>query len=1101
MNKKFSTLMASVLLAGAALSPSDLLAQIQYATGKTYGNAQVVAVPTADGKTSTSYLVFEEDGIPYVAVVSGNKLVAKPFLHATESDKVVVKKTASGYEVYTTAGDLVGTEGSPDYGFGNVATSLTGVAYTDGSISINYGTAYVNRTGSAFSMGLTTNGFETSFKGKFVNATNLKAITNPLQTPASAKMGNTYVLMAAGKVLGLDDDGENVAFDKYWAGDDQTQYWIPEVVETGTHQGYALLKNKATGEYMVIDGSQAALKLTWNTPSEVYEFVDALNALKLYNPTNWDELSVEMGGVAMSSFALGEIENNYLAAEDLKTIFGESFNVSIKYNKKDVANNPFTGELKPVVLKKADDGNYTTSVKAATGAKFMLQNGDGNFVVMKLTDKYADAANIYGYKMAAVSARELALDLNKEEPTLAPWFKINTTEDLVVGEEDAVNHVDIEDENGSTYMLGMLNVNNKATLSAEKGHNLNYLKALTIKLGKFNKIDVAKLLAKPAFFSIINKNTKKHDNYGKVAGLSKYGSSATAVEASDALLGYPETQWAPTYNEKTNVLTFTNRERPSVSFDLDADEIYNIKGETDVFAMGNDTIQLKAYTNYKESDGFLTLNDTKLKNTTYKFGLYSPVWNGVAYAVENHADSHQIGLSTDRDEATVWKLVPAWYEDYNSLDEKIESHPDTLAIGATLAYYDATDGWTTTDKDGEQTVWLKTLAYKFQNQSNSEYLAKGNNAYVGNEDYGTLFTIKSVGDDKYNLIEAYYTSGDVLVLDNDKMYGGDSASKGILNSTSAYSQTENDLFVLEETDAPEYLSLKQGDIVKIFREEFESNVLYEKGEFAGIGNATEFAKINPALYVDTAYVNREGNNRWDYLLAVNVNKVDTTYQCNVPEHGVHQMDTTYGRFLVNLADSAIANTDIHTNKYIYEGYGWNNYPKEPFAKLGFVEAKHTNDALIVASSNDTIAVGTPDYSLAKFAFRIVDQAAKSFVIETGYKYPTKGSKLSEAPGYLRWINGNLVVTPVMADAEVFCLAADERNATANEAIEAAGVQVIGGKGAVTVQGAAGKVITVANVLGQTIANQVAASDNVTIAVPAGIVVVAVEGEATKVVVK
>ncbi|MCF2603883.1 hypothetical protein JQM84_09330 [Parabacteroides distasonis] len=73
--------------------------------------------------------------------------------------------------------------------------------------------------------------------------------------------------------------------------------------------------------------------------------------------------------------------------------------------------------------------------------------------------------------------------------------------------------------------------------------------------------------------------------------------------------------------------------------------------------------------------------------------------------------------------------------------------------------------------------------------------------------------------------------------------------------------------------------------------------------------------------------------------------------------------------------------------------------------------------------------------------------------------------------------------------------------TANEAIAAEGVQVIGGKGAVTVQGAAGKVITVANVLGQTIANQVAASDNVTIAAPAGIVVVAVEGEATKVVVK
>ena len=44
-------------------------------------------------------------------------------------------------------------------------------------------------------------------------------------------------------------------------------------------------------------------------------------------------------------------------------------------------------------------------------------------------------------------------------------------------------------------------------------------------------------------------------------------------------------------------------------------------------------------------------------------------------------------------------------------------------------------------------------------------------------------------------------------------------------------------------------------------------------------------------------------------------------------------------------------------------------------------------------------------------------------------------------------------------------------------------------------------ITVANILGQTIANQVAASDNVTIAVPAGVAVVVVDGEATKVIVK
>ena len=99
------------------------------------------------------------------------------------------------------------------------------------------------------------------------------------------------------------------------------------------------------------------------------------------------------------------------------------------------------------------------------------------------------------------------------------------------------------------------------------------------------------------------------------------------------------------------------------------------------------------------------------------------------------------------------------------------------------------------------------------------------------------------------------------------------------------------------------------------------------------------------------------------------------------------------------------------------------------------------------------------------------------------------------------MNGYIVVVDKIENADVYNLKATDENPTANEAIEAAGVQVIAGKGTVTVQGAAGKVITVANILGQTIANQVAASDNVTIAAPAGIVVVAVEGEATKVVVK
>ena len=65
-----------------------------------------------------------------------------------------------------------------------------------------------------------------------------------------------------------------------------------------------------------------------------------------------------------------------------------------------------------------------------------------------------------------------------------------------------------------------------------------------------------------------------------------------------------------------------------------------------------------------------------------------------------------------------------------------------------------------------------------------------------------------------------------------------------------------------------------------------------------------------------------------------------------------------------------------------------------------------------------------------------------------------------------------------------------------------GVKVIAGNGTVEIQGAAGKNVVITNVLGKVVASTVLTSDNATIAAPAGIIVVAVDGEeAVKAVVK
>ena len=77
----------------------------------------------------------------------------------------------------------------------------------------------------------------------------------------------------------------------------------------------------------------------------------------------------------------------------------------------------------------------------------------------------------------------------------------------------------------------------------------------------------------------------------------------------------------------------------------------------------------------------------------------------------------------------------------------------------------------------------------------------------------------------------------------------------------------------------------------------------------------------------------------------------------------------------------------------------------------------------------------------------------------------------------------------------------DSEATANETIATSSVIVAGQDGAVVVKGAEGKNVIVSTILGKVVANEVLTSDNAQIAAPQGVVVVSVDGESFKVVVK
>ncbi len=278
---------------------------------------------------------------------------------------------------------------------------------------------------------------------------------------------------------------------------------------------------------------------------------------------------------------------------------------------------------------------------------------------------------------------------------------------------------------------------------------------------------------------------------------------------------------------------------------------------------------------------------------------------------------------------------------------------------------------------------------------------------------------------------------------------------------------------------------------------------------------------------------------------------------DAPETCIHDKYITKdgferGKYLVNFVDSVAAGN---------EDYKWGKY-----SRVGFVDGLHIGDSLYllldqfagVATKDINIAaimkadsayqanVGKDrnnngryiknlkgdEHKAYTWSFRFVDlensaveeEPNRAFLFESlpfvgtmgGNTYTLADQKIQ--PQYASWLkmqNGCLVMSDPSEstfneiktggdDALIFNIEEGEADdmATDNEVIETSEVTVIAGEGQVTIAGAAGKKVVITNILGQVVANTVVASDNAAVAVPAGVVVVAVEGEdAVKAIVK
>ena len=374
-----------------------------------------------------------------------------------------------------------------------------------------------------------------------------------------------------------------------------------------------------------------------------------------------------------------------------------------------------------------------------------------------------------------------------------------------------------------------------------------------------------------------------------------------------------------------------------------------------------------------------------------------------------------------------------------------------------------------------------------------------------------------------------------------------------------FNHVELDGAVEGNEDATKLLKFKEAYVGDYLMDETNKNFMREDMDYLGIG-AKNIAKAGLSFNVRPFNIGKSAQYQIkpQYLVYVSEteNKGTEGKPCDAtnhkhmnangepcgPEDCIHATPAVPGfnryKLLVSFADSVEAK-DVVKGEELYH-FG-------KYHRVGFVDAVEQDSVLyilgehfenvatkdlsmedikkVVKGINLKVAVTEDTHHNYTWSFRYIDPAKaaneveedRAFLIESNVE--PKGNKgESIAPTNAAWLknqNNCLVLSdPEESEFEeaktggdnalIFNIekgSADDM-ATDNEEIATSEVTVIAGEGNVTIAGAAGKKVVVSNILGQVVANTVITSDNATIAAPAGVVVVAVEGEeAVKAIIK
>ncbi|WP_455620464.1 DUF6383 domain-containing protein [Parabacteroides sp.] len=606
--------------------------------------------------------------------------------------------------------------------------------------------------------------------------------------------------------------------------------------------------------------------------------------------------------------------------------------------------------------------------------------------------------------------------------------------------------------------------------------------------------------------------------YGKYLTIGEQGGNLNFVAKAKVLVTEkaPAYQWVIT-EVKNNDVTFTNRETEE-SFTA---KLFPVEGQTDTYELAvnrvNDdngageaaevraTFVTPIYVNqntYKETEGSIS---AKLDKLVIEL---KPVEVDPYAGFLNVDDKTLVTMAFARDN---YETSNKWYAAVNE-DLELCADDDPLTINHNYFVNESSEAaqWQLIKKDAKKVV---ERSFVYNDNGHVVVKAKADVAYAYE------YQLQYVNDGEET---GYF------------FYKDDNANKEVDGHEGlVYDNTE------KLTAAPKYIIKQNADgsvyliasnksvaanVPTIFDEDTKSVVYVEAEEFSkkyygfyespssvyGLPAEDDYT-LNTYLIEESPEVSYPAEEGYVYMqselgdyISMNVNRDGIVVDENPFNLFLHVTDKDavipsfyISRGIEGSADRAfLFHPQDSVDYYVADGkydkkYQWDTDHVKAIFKAGQISESRDTMATMIKGELKNVAVKADDNGtfggLKNFKFQIVlaDDADDMYVVRS----------LRNGSRYLYAVNDQLTWTLDKDQAMKFTIS--EGDPTSNESIAdaAEGVKVIAGNGIVEIQGAAGKKVIVSNILGKVVAETVLTSDNATIAVPAGIIAVAVDGEA------